>query len=159
MKIFGMALILFSSLIFCREKSRAAERRVMVLEEIFRLADAMKIEIGCYLRPIGEIVSSFSSPILSECGFVSDFVSLGAYEAYLRLQSQLCFNEEEKNLLGTFFSRLGRGYAEDEIKLIEVFSSQLSAMLKKERENLPRQKKLSATLSCAAALAVIILLV
>ena len=159
MKIFGIALILLSAFVFAREKNRAAERRITVLEEIFRLADAMKLEIGCYLRPIGEIVASFSSPQLSECGFISDFLSLGAYEAYLRLESRLSFGEEEKKLLSAFFARVGKGYAEDEIKLIETFLTQLSLILKKEREKLPKEKKLSATLSCAAALAVIILLV
>ena len=159
MKIFGMALILFAAFAFAREKSRAAERKIAVLEEIFRLADTMKLEIGCYLRPIGEIVSSFTSPVLSELGFISDFVSLGAYEAYLRLQSHLTLSEEEKKLLSSFFSRVGKGYADEEIKLIEMFLTQLSLILKKEREKLPKEKKLSATLSCAAALAVIILLV
>lgn len=159
MKILGIALIMLSACAFSREKNRAAERRLAVLEELFRLADTMKLEIGCYLRPMSEIVSSFNSEVLERYGFISDFSSIGAYEAYLRLQSRVTLGEEEKKLMATFFSRLGKGYADDEMKLIEAFSAQLLLVLQKEREALPKQKKLSATLSCAAALAVIILLV
>ncbi len=159
MKFLGMALILFAAVVFTNEKNRTREERLLVLENIFRLAEQMKIEIGCYLRPIGEIVSSFSSPTLSRLGFISDFSALGAYGAYLKLEKRLSLKEEEKKLLGAFFSRLGKGYAEDEIKLIESFSAELSLILKNERERLPKEKKLSATLSCAGALALIILLV
>ena len=159
MKIFGMALILFSALFFAREKNRAAEERLHILEELFRLAETMKIEIGCYLRPISDIVSSFSSETLTKLGFISDFEVLGAFNAYLRLESAFSLSEDEKKLFRGFFSRIGKGYAEDELKLIEYFSTQLFQLLKAEREKLPKEKKLSATLSCALAFAIIILLV
>ena len=159
MKIFGMALILLSALFFAREKNRAAEDRLRILEELFRLADAMKIEISCYLRPISDIVSSFSSEMLTRLGFISDFEALGALSAYLRLESAFYVSEEEKKLFRGFFSRIGKGYADDELKLIESFSAQLFQIIKNEREKLPKEKRLSATLSCALAFAIIILLV
>ena len=159
MKTIGMFFIIASAAFFSYEKIIISNRRLRALEELFCFIERIRIEIGCYLRPISEIAADFSSDILSELGFFSDVQKNGAHTAYTALQAKLSFGDDINRLLDRFFSMLGRGYAEDEMKLVDITLSELSKLLSQERENAPKEKKLSLTLSCGGALALIILLV
>ena len=159
MKIIGMLFIVASAMFFSFEKSASEERRILLIEELLRFIERIRGEISRYLRPLSEISASFSSELLSDIGFLKDIEEKGVGEAYKNLKRKIRFSEEEGRILERFFSMLGHGYAEEEIKLIDATVSELSEHLKRERENLPKQKKLSVTLSCSAALALIILLI
>lgn len=159
MKIIGMLLIVGSAVFFSYERSKNAQRELFILEELFRFIERIRTDIGYYLRPIAEIAADFSSDVLLKLGFLSDVQNKGARAAYINLAAKTAFSEEEKRILEKFFSTLGNGYAEDEIKLIDLTLSMLSDTLRARRESLPKQKKLSLTLSCAGALALIILLI
>ena len=159
MKFIGMLFILSSAIAFSLERSLLEERRLKTLEELHRFIERTKFEIGCYLRPISEIAADFHSETLSSLGFFTDLERGGIYSAYLKLESKISFSEDLQKLFRRLFSMLGNGYAEDQLKLIEVASSELSEIIKHERTRVPKQKKLSLTLSCAGALALIILLI
>ena len=159
MKVLGMILIVVSAIVLSLEKNVASERRLFVLEEIYRFIERIRLDVKCYLKPISEIAADFSSDVLSKTGFLSDVGEKGAHAAYRSLSEKICFMPKEKRIMEKFFSALGTGYADEEIKLIEVTLSELSDVLKAQRENLPKEKKLSCTLSCAGAMALIILLI
>ena len=159
MKIIGMLFIIASAIVFSFERAVAEERRLKVLEEIYRFILRLGVDIGCYLKPISDIADDFSSELLSSLGFFEEIKRSGVYSAYLTLDSQIRFSDEAKRVLDGFFSMLGNGYADDQIKLIESTRTELDGLIKKERERVPKEKKLSVTLSCGAALALIILLI
>lgn len=159
MKTIGMFFVVVASALFSYEKIITGNKRLRALEELFCFIERIRLEIGCYLRPISEIAAEFSSDILSKLGFFSDIQKEGVHTAYTALQAKLCFGKDINRLLDSFFSMLGRGYAEDEIKLADITLNELSKLLSRERENAPKEKKLFLTLSCGGALALIILLV
>ena len=159
MKIFGMFFVVISAMIFAFERTSADDRRLRVLLELTKFIERLRIDIGCYLKPVSDIAAAFSSDTLSELGFLSDIREMGADKAYVRLEEKKILRDEEKRILSGFFSRLGEGYAEDELKLIDSALQELSALIKVEREKAPKRKKLFLTLSCAGALALIILLI
>lgn len=156
MKLCGMILIFLSAVIFSYRKSKRAEERILLIEELCGFMRQARIDISCYLRPVGQIRSD--SPRLSSLGFFSDMERYGAKEAYARLEGKVFLSEKEREILRRFFSSLGKGYAEDEIKLIDASLFEISEILKKQKEEAPKQKKLIFTLSSAASLALIILL-
>jgi len=155
-KILGMILIFSSAVLFSYYRNRSAGEKILLIEELFGFIRQARLDIGCYLRPIGEI--SFESEKLSACGFFSDIEEFGVWEAYLRLEKKLSLSEKERAPLRRFFSFFGKGYAEDEIKLIDTALSELAEIIKVRRENEEKSRKLTLTLSCAASLAFIILL-
>lgn len=159
MKFAGAFLLLVSAVFFSYEKCSKLQRRLIIIEELLRFIERVRFEICCYLKPIADIADEFSSEILSETGFLADVRKYGAHKAYINLRPLLMLQEKENKTLDNFFSRIGTGYAEEEIKLIDRTVSQLSDFLLSEREKLPKQKKLNLTLSCAASLAVVILLI
>ena len=157
MKIFGMLLIMASALGLCLEERKKCERRLLLFEELLRFIEKMRVDISCYLKPISEIPLDFSSELLSELGFLSDFERLGAEKAFSRISPVL--SPEASGLLGRFFSVLGKGYAEEQLRLIDETLREYTRLVSLERERAPKVKKLSLSLSCAGALALIILLV
>lgn len=159
MKYLGMLFILISAVAFSYERGRRAEKHLELLEEIYRFIDRLEVDIGCYLRPISDIIADFSSDLFSELGFFAEMQERGIYSAYLKMTSVVPLAEKENKLLARFFSMLGNGYADEQVKLIRATASELSEIIKRERGGLPKEKKLSVTLSCAAALALIILLI
>ena len=158
MKLAGITMILVAALVFYSGKSAKISERQTVLSELFRFVEHAKIEIGCYLRPISEIAATFTSETLSKKEFLSDIEKKGAYKAYLSLLEKVSLGEAAELVLDRFFSLLGTGYAEDEIKLIDTTLSELKEILSSEGETATKQKKLSLTLSFSGALALIILL-
>ena len=159
MKAIGVILIGFSMLVLSKERIKKRERRLLLLEETLAFIDFMRIEIGCYLRPISKISEGFSSPLLGGTGFFENIRKKGLYPAYLECESQILPTEEEKKLLRRFFSTVGKGYIQDEIKLMSLTSEEFSRMLDKERAAMPKEKKITMTLSGALSFAVIILLI
>ena len=157
MKISGMALIFFSALIFAYRRNRRVDERLSILREIEAFIKQIRTDIGCYLKPIGEIRSS--SPRLLELGFFSDIEKYGVEMAYSMLEEKLFLREKEKGAFKRYFSSLGKGYAEDEIKLTDATLLELSDIIKEGTTEAPKEKKLTLTLSVSAALALIILLI
>lgn len=159
MKLIGMALIVASTVVFSHQKALSEERRLSILEELLRFIERIRIEIGCYLKTISEIASDFQSELLCELGFFEALKSEGVYNAYLKIEPMISMSEDTKKLLQRFFYLLGNGYADEQLKLIDNTSARLSEIIKTESQNLPKRKKLIITLSCAAALSLIILLI
>ncbi len=159
MKFVGILLIGAAAVWFSFEQVKRERERLLLLEELYRFIECIRSEITCYLRPISEIPANFSSELLCECGFLCDAVNLGLNKAYIRLEEKFNLKNEEKKLLGRFFSLVGRGYAADEIKLSESVGEELLRIIGRERADAPKRKKLVVTLSGAAAFALIILLI
>ena len=141
------------------EHTKKQKNEIFTFEELVRFIERIRMEIGCYLKPLSEISAEFRSDPLFQLGFLDDIAVGGVSFAYERLAEKIKFSDEEDRLLGRFFSTIGKGYAEDELKLADATLTELDRILKQKRENAPKEKKLSLTLSCAGALALIILLV
>ena len=156
-KLFGMIVIFLSSVAFFFERSRALGRATALTEELYCFMKRARIEVGCYLKPLSEIRTS--SPLLSGLGFFSCMEMHGIERAYLLIEDGLSLSEAEKGTLRGIFSSLGKGYADEEIRNIDMALSELSGMLNGKREDEPRKRKLTLTLSVASSLALIILLV
>ena len=107
MKTFGILLVLFSAIAFSYQRTVGQERRLRILEELFSFIERMRIDIGCYLRPISDIAENFSSPMLLSLGFFEEMRIGGAYSAYLKIEPYLLPKGEATNLLERFFSTVG----------------------------------------------------
>lgn len=159
MKFFAISLILFASCAFSYSRAEREDYRLSVFVELYSFLEVISREIGCYLKPIHSICASYSSPQLFRLGFFSDIQSEGAHNAYMKLESKAILPSDASRVFREFFSLLGKGYAEDELKLAERALKELSPILFAERERVKKEKKLTVTLSSAAALGLIILLI
>ena len=159
LKLTGAFVLLMGVVVVCREYAKNRKRRLSICEEFSLLIAHLRLEIACYLKPLDEVVSAYESPVLEESGFLPMAREVGLSEAFLSMGSSLFLSDEERGVLGRFFSSLGSGYMEDEIKLIDLCAVQFSQLLEHNRTAMPNDVKLYNTLFCAAALGIIIFLI
>lgn len=160
MKILGICILLFTFLLVSREMTERRRRRVALFEDCYRFIQHIRLQIGCYLRPVCDIAQNFESTHLSRVGFL-DRLSAGetpmeALEHSLLRQE---LGEDAYRVLSSLFGTLGSGYMNDEMKLIDGCASQFLRLLEAEREESPRGIRLIRTLCAGAALGIIIFVV
>ena len=130
-----------------------------MLEELFRFVLHIRVQISCFLRPPSELARGFCSLLLEESGFLSDIGGgMNILQAFNKLALRENISEEGERALRDLFSSMGKGYLEDEIRLIDSALSVLSPLVEKERSGALRDSRLISTLSASFALGVIILL-
>ena len=159
MKIFGVLLLVIGAVVFGREKIKKQEEKLLLLEELYRFIEQIKIEAECYLRPPSSSFKGFSSEFLSECGFLDDAKTLGVSKAYERLCERFLFSDEEKKILDRFFGLFGKSFIDGEIELMVTTLSKLGQLVSIERERMPKYKKLVSALSLAFSFSLAILLI
>lgn len=160
MKIVGICILLFAFLLTSRELTERRRRRVVLFEECYRFIQHIRLQIGCYLRPVCDIAENFESAALSGAGFL-DRLSAGEIPMDALSHSSLRreLGDEGYRVLSSLFATLGSGYMDDEMKLIDSCASQFLRLLETEREESPRGIRLIRTLCAGAALGIIIFVV
>lgn len=159
MKILAVSFILFSSLSFAYMRIGKEKEKFLLLCELYSFIEKLEREISCYLKPLSDICSSYSSPLLSRLGFFSDISAVGAEKAYHVLEKRVILPARATEILHNFFSLVGKGYAEDELRLTQRVLGELSPIMNYEAERFKKERTLTLTLSSAASFAVIILLI
>ena len=159
MSAFGIILVLFAAVVGIREKLKHQSKTLVILVELGELIDRIRIEIGCYLTPIERIIVDSDLPTMRELGFFEIAAKDGLEHAYECIEKELEISGNARYLLRRFFSMIGKGYAPDEIRLIDTTATELIEVIKHEREGEPARKKLTVTLAMACALGIIILLI
>ena len=134
------------------------KKRLGECEGFVAFISYMRIQIGCFLRPVKDLCEGFSSEPLSKCGFLA---ALGThsdiYEAYKLSEPSLSLSKEEKGVLATLFSSIGSGYLTESINIIDSSLVKMESLEKHLRTELVKNVKLVAALSVTAALGIVIL--
>lgn len=159
LKLVGICILLFTSILISRELVAARRRRLAVCEELLRFVCFLRLQIGCYLRPVSEIASQFCSDELEACGFLP----LGDGGRLDQAFSSSCVprivGARCAQVAHSLFSSLGSGYLEDEIKLIDAHCADLKEIIEGERIEASRQARLIRTLTASLSLGLIILII
>ncbi len=158
-KFIGITIILSASLLLRAELSRARRRRLLICEELYRFVLHIRHRISCFLAPPSELCEGFESDVLSECGFLES-MKFGESPASGFEKSRISnsLNAQEARVLQALFSGIGCGYMEDEIKHIDMKSSEFLELLVSERAATERDVKLIGTLTVTFTLGAVILL-
>ena len=160
MKYLGIILILLSSLLVSREYRRYMQKRLDECLGFCNFIAHMKIQVGCYLRPVRELARGFSSAALSRTGFLSSVEkcdSLG--KAFSECEPSLSLSEEERGELRAFFSSFGDGYLEQGVQAIETAHTNMERLMAALSEQKDKNIRLVSTLSVTLALGVAILVI
>lgn len=153
----GGALTVLAALLFGRGYAAFIKKREAEGEELLRFLLHIKGEVGRFLATPERIVKSFRSDVLAECGFLPLCENGALYDAFLC--AGLSLSGEVRELLADFLRGFGENYLEGEILRCEDFYTRLSALLCAEREANAKSVRVVKTVSAAAALGVVILLI
>ena len=160
MQYVGLIFVMLSALIFSLEYTEYMKKRMHECESFLNLIAHLRIELGCYLRPVREAAASFESIVLDKAGFseaIRETENLGL--AYKKIKKKLSLSEDESKPLEILFSSLGKGYLDDEIKLICTCEEEMRKTVEKINSQAPKNIKLISTLSVTAAIGFFILVI
>lgn len=153
-------MVLLAALIFSREYSNYMRKRLRECGGFLSFISHMKIQVGCFMRPVGELASGFSSKPLSEVGFIASLEkSDGIYEAYKEVEPRLSLSKNEKEVLETLFSSIGDCYLDEGMKMIESAYVRTQGLYDSLSKECPKSIKLVSALSVTAALGFFILVI
>ena len=155
-----MISLFLALFILAREHRRLLLARLSELRAFLDFVRHIRIEIGCYMSPPDKLCRGFSSPLLSEIGFLPKIESGDSLlDAYIFVSEKLSLHEGEREILYRLFSKLGDGYLEDTVKLIDEAENKLSPILSELEEETPKQIKLSSVLFATGGVGTVLLLI
>ncbi len=160
MKIAGICILIFTFCAIAREQCERRKKRGELLCELSRFVSFLRLQIGCYLRPVRELVESFVSPCEELTSMIKRIVggeSLSA--AFADSFTERMLGKEGYSQLESLFSSLGSGYLENELRLIDSHASALEDLLAAEKVEGQRGVKLVRTLCVAASVGALILFI
>ena len=160
MKYVGILFVLFAAIIVSRDYSSYMQKRSAECKDFLAFIAHMRIQVGCFLRPVKKLGEGFSSPALEKSGFLDSLSeSERILDAYKNCEANLSLSAEEKNLLTDFFSSFGEGYLDEGVKLIESSYSGMERLYQRLCEEKAKNTKLVTSLSVTLALGIIIFMI
>lgn len=158
-RMLGAACLLLGALSFSqvRDGRRAASCRAAAAW--LRLLHALRRELCCYARPFSAFIEAYEDAALTEFGALAELRRTGTLaEAVARMRVYMPTSQAFSTVLQAFAASFGQGYREGELRSLDAALDELSAIYKKEEEDLPRRRRLSRTLCVSLSLAVVMLL-
>lgn len=153
-KLLGTLAILTVGGAVAFRSAESERRRLSVLDAWLELLQTLYREIGCFQRPINEILMRCAPHLRSACGAGKDGETLGEL---LSAASPL-LDPEARRLLEKFAKEAGASYREAELKNCEFYVRALRDRRDEIAKATPMRVKLAVTLSISAALGTVILL-
>ena len=160
MKVIGIIAVTLAVMFVRSELLGYRRYRTSLREDFYRLAVHIRREIGCFLRTPTEIAVNFESAALMKCGFLERARSCGDFFCALNECDAARFlSPEEMSALKDMFASLGKGYMQDEIKLVDDACQRLSLLLAKGRESDERELKLVNTVCASLTFGFVVLII
>ena len=160
MKYVGILCVLVASVLISGEYCRYMNKRVLECRDFVSFISHMRIQVGCFLRPVRELAIGFSSESLDRTGFLEALTySQNISEAYSKCEPYLSLSSEEREVLSGFFSSFGDGYLDEQIKLIDSTYSRMEELYLRLSGERVKNTRLVSTISVTAALGFIIFVI
>lgn len=160
LKIIGICILLFA--IFCvfyilRQRER---QRLALCEQMSSFLHFVRRMVGCYLKPLPEIVPHFHTDEPEFLAFAKKIsAGVGVREAADEVGLSEKAGEEPSRIFCDYLSGFGAGYLDDELSRADSAIAELDRLLAAERERAPSRLGLLSTLCVASSLGTLILLI
>lgn len=156
----GISAVLFAAIMLSREYGRYMKKRLAECEGFLSFIGYMRIQVGCFMRPLCELCENFSSEALEKSGFTNALkTEKNIYDAYKASESALSLSAEEKEVLEVLFSSVGECYLDEGVKIIEASHTKMERHYSELKAECPRSTKLVSVLSATLAVGFLILVI
>ena len=160
MKYIGFAFVLAGVFLFSHDRVRTLYKRLYECRGFLSFLSHIRRQMGCSLSSPREFADSFEDGgELSDSGFISRLAESGdIYQSFLLSEKNLHLEAEEREILLRVFKDFGGGYLDDAVKQLDFGESELSSLLSKLENEIPKRAKLISLLCATGAVGFIILL-
>lgn len=156
----GLALICLCAVLISQRYSAYSRRRIDEGRGFHQLLLHLRGRIRTSLEPIPRAVRGFTNEALEALGFLAALrEGENIYDAYLGVEERTALASDTRELLLETFRELGKSSREETLTLIEVRSSELEELVRRDTEEGERSVRLTRTLLYAAALGAVILFI
>ena len=156
---FGLGFLFLASALLCAQFSAYQKKRLLECEGLWLLLEHIRGRIVLYLAPYPDCVEGFQNTALENTGLIYAIFShknlQGAWES---VHQNFSLNDKICKEFYTFCQNFGKGYANDEEKLLTNYIDKFQKILEDERKEAPRTAKLVRTLVAAGGCAIAVLL-
>ena len=156
MKIIGVLIIIFSSLVIAFELSVRVDKVARNVSSLRALLEYTKNMIECYSLPASEILRRSDEHLLLDCGYRKNSPARDFYE--LICNSDIP-DAEAKDILSAFARDFGKSYRADELSRCALYLDKIRSREQKLIKESAKKKRLIFTVAICSSLAVVILIV
>ena len=156
MKIIGILIIIFSSVMIASilaEKTDSTLRAVIALRAILEHTKSM---IDCYSLSVSEILCRVDSSLFSDCGYLKDMPPRD-FESFIR--NSKIDDSEACEIFSSFADGFGKSYRQDELSRCSIYLEKMRSREQKVIKESAKKKKVIFTVVISASLTVIILVI
>ncbi len=160
MSYIGAVAVILAFLLLWREYSRFVDKRLLWCRTFLSAISDLYDKMRCFLESPRAWAEGYSDANLSECGFL-DKLSDGAdiLDAYLSCRDRICIPESCDKMLKECFSRLGEGYIETELSIMDSALNDIKEEEKRISKDLPSRRKAVGAVLGAVATGIVILVI
>ncbi len=155
-----MALICAGAVLVLREYTAYMNKRLSECEGFLLFIRHIRIEIGCFLKTPSELSRGFYSEALEAVGFLPSLrVGESLASAYDGCRKGLSLGAAEADAAGELFASLGKGYLDENVKLMDSAEARFDKLYRELKEECPKKIKVAASLCASGVLGFIILVI
>ena len=159
MRFFGAFSIISAALLAWRSYRAYLIEELGFVRAFLGALEDYRRGVGCYLEPLSRWAESYADERLSAVGFFDGLREGDAGAAYKAVRSKCYLPDKVDEILDYTFSRLGTGYLEGELAVLDDAIARLSREEKRIAEELSKRQKVAGALLGAFAVGAVILVI
>ena len=157
--MFGCFLIISAALLAWRSYRAYLIEELDFVRAFLGALEDYRRGVGCYLEPLSRWAESYADERLSALGFLDGLREGDAGAAYKAVRGRCYLPDKVDKMLDCTFSRLGAGYLDGELAVLDDAIARLSSEEKRIAEELSKRKKVAGALLGAVAIGAVILVI
>lgn len=156
----GAALVMLGALLVSRAYASYMKKRLSEYRGLERMIAHAEGEISCFLAYGSELWRNFSDEAMEGCGLLSHLRDgKGISESFELSRDAMSLSASAKQKISDMLEPLGRGYKDDEVKLLSSIGDRLSEEISRESDEAEKNIRIARALLIGGALAVVIMIV
>lgn len=157
---FGAVAVIFGAYMLWREYAVFLDKELLWCRAFVRALSDYREKIKCYMDTPSSWASGYGDRYLSECGFLGRLADGDDFlEAYRISRDGLILTDTVEEVLNSCFERLGDGYLDTELEVLELTLDKLSREEGRISEELSKRRKAAGAVLGAFAFGIIILII
>ena len=157
--MFGCFLIISAALLAWRSYRAYLIEELDFVRAFLGALEDYRRGVGCYLEPLSRWAESYADERLSAVGFLDGLREGDAGAAYKAVRGRCYLPDKVDKMLDCTLSRLGAGYLDGELAVLDDAIARLSSEEKRIAEELSKRKKVAGALLGAVAVGAVILVI
>ena len=156
MKIVGIMLLVLAGFLYWDSYEKKINREKKETRALFFFLSHLRREISAFQKPLSEIIKNYDNHDVQINGFLEDAKANGIPNAMANAEETLALFPEGYQALTALSEKLGRGYPDAELRLLDYYIALFSEWADRLDEEAPKKKKICRALLLTGGLSALL---